>query len=326
LPRKNRLDIEAELRSTLEDMLEDRSQQTGRPADEALATELLQEYGAPRKVAATYQTHPYLIGPRMFPTYTLVLKIVFFAVTLGLTIATVISWIGSSMSSPQVVQSLIDFAAGLVSALVAAFGNVTLVFAILERTVPASEFEGKETWTPAELTREPEPDQIKPAELIFETIFIVAALVIFNAYPQIIGFNFPVDGGWVSIPVLSEAFFRVLPWINLVGALEIGLNVYLLRQQIWGTGTRIAKIALDAMNIVIAVMLLRGPSLLGLNAESFAGTPIGVETAETLIRIFTPMVPVILIIVIVVSTIEIVKGVLRLLRPGKVAYPFEKSS
>ena len=43
LPRKNRLDIETELRSTLEDMLEDRSQQTGRPADEALTEELLQE-------------------------------------------------------------------------------------------------------------------------------------------------------------------------------------------------------------------------------------------------------------------------------------------
>jgi hypothetical protein len=326
LPRKNRLDIEAELRSTLEDMLEDRSQQTGRPADEALASELLQEYGAPRKVAATYQTHPYLIGPRIFPTYTLVLKIVLFAVTLGLTIATLISVIGSNMSAPEAVQSLVDFAAGLVSALVAVFGNVTLVFAILERVLPASEFEGKETWTPAELTKEPEPDQVKPVELIFETIFIVAALVIFNGYPGIIGFNFMMDGEWVSIPALSDAFFRVLPWINLVGALEIGFNVYLLRTQIWGTGTRIIKILLEAASMAIAVALLRGPSLLELNAESFAGTPIGVETAETLIRVFTPMVPVILIIVIVVSAIEIVKGVLRLLRPGKVAYPFEKSS
>ena len=41
LPRKNRLDIETELRSTLEDMLEDRSQQTGRPADEALADRIV---------------------------------------------------------------------------------------------------------------------------------------------------------------------------------------------------------------------------------------------------------------------------------------------
>lgn len=326
LPRKNRLDIEAELRSTLEDMLEDRSQQTGRPADEALAEELLQEYGAPRKVAATYQTHPYLIGPRMFPTYTLVLKIVLFAVTLGLTIATGIALIGSNLTSPELLQKLVDFAAGLASALMAAFGNVTLVFAIIERFVPVSEFEDKETWTPAELSSEPEPDQIKAAELIFEIVFIAAALAIFNFYPQIIGFNFLVDGQWVSIPVLSEAFFRVLPWINLVGALEISLNLYLLSQQMWQTSTRIAKIVLDALNIGIAAMLLSGPSLLEINAETFAGTAISVETAELLIRIFTPMVPAILIIVIVVSTIEIVKNALRMLRPGKAAYPFEKGS
>ncbi len=41
LPRRNRADIEAELRSTLEDMLEDRSQQAHRPVDEAMVAELL---------------------------------------------------------------------------------------------------------------------------------------------------------------------------------------------------------------------------------------------------------------------------------------------
>jgi hypothetical protein len=314
LPRKNRLDIEGELRSTLEDMLEDRSQQAGRPADEALAAELLQEYGAPRKVAATYQTHPYLIGPRMFPTYMLVLKIVFFAVTLGLIIAAIVSLIGANMTTPELLQKLVDFSASLLGALVAAFGNVTLVFAILERTVPVAEFEGKETWTPNELTKEPESNQIKPVELIFEIVFIAAALVIFNAYPQVIGFNFPVDGEWVSIPILSDAFFRVLPWINIVGALEIGLNIYLLRQQIWQAGSRVAKMILEAFNIGIAVMLLRGPSLLELNTESFAGTPIGVETAETLSRIFTPIVPMILVIIIIVSGIELAKMAFRLLK------------
>ena len=134
LPRKNRLDIETELRSTLEDMLEDRSQGTGRPADEALAAELLQEYGAPRKVAATYQAHPYLIGPRMFPTYTLVLKITLFAVALGLTIATVVSVVGSNMTSPELLQELVDFVATLVSALVAAFAAL-IIFNFYPRIV-----------------------------------------------------------------------------------------------------------------------------------------------------------------------------------------------
>jgi hypothetical protein len=56
LPRKNRADIEAEIRSTLEDMLEERTQGEG-PADEAAIMNLLKEYGSPREVAATYKTH-----------------------------------------------------------------------------------------------------------------------------------------------------------------------------------------------------------------------------------------------------------------------------
>ncbi|MEW6402079.1 MAG: hypothetical protein AB1649_09780, partial [Chloroflexota bacterium] len=47
---KGRKDIENELRSTLEDMLEDRSQQAGHPRDGAMEIELLKEYGAPDKV------------------------------------------------------------------------------------------------------------------------------------------------------------------------------------------------------------------------------------------------------------------------------------
>jgi len=321
LPRKNRLDIETELRSTLEDMLEDRSQQAGRPADEALAAELLQEYGAPRKVAATYQTHPYLVGPRMFPMYTLVLKIVIFAVTLGLTIATVVSLIGSNTTSPELLKTLGEFAASLVSALIAAFGNVTLVFAILERFVPAAEFEGKEEWTPAELTKEPDPAHVSMSEMIASIVFTAAALIVFNFHPQIVGIWNIENGAWVQIASLSEAFFRYLPWINLSGILTIVLDIWLLRQGIWNTLSRWMHIGLEIVGIVIATALLRGPSLL-----NFFASAVDAEAGNILASIFGIMIPVILIIVIVVSTIEIVKDILRMLRPGRVAYPFEKGS
>lgn len=321
LPRKNRLDIETELRSTLEDMLEDRGQQTGRPADEALATELLQEYGAPRKVAATYQTHPYLIGPRMFPFYTFVLKIVLFAVTLGLTIATIVSLVGSSMSSPELLKALGEFALSLLSALLAAFGNVTLVFAIIERFVPAAEFEEKEKWTPAELTKEPDPGQVKTGEVIASIVFTAAALIIFNFYPQIIGIWNTENGTWTQIAGLSETFFRYLPWINLSGILTIALDIWLLRQGTWSVLTRWMHIGLQIVGIVIAAAMLRGPSLL-----TFYSSSLSAEIGSTLERVFGAMVPVVLMIVIVVSIVEIVKDALRLLRPRKVAYPFEKGS
>jgi len=319
LPRKNRLDIEAELRSTLEDMLEDRSQQTGRPADEALAEEILQEYGAPRKVAATYQSHPYLIGPRMFHTYTLVLRIVLFAVTLGLTIATVVSLINSNMSAAETLQSLVDFAASLVSALLAAFGNVTLVFAILERVMPVSEFEKEEKWTPAELSKEPDHDQVKGSERIFSIVFTIAALMIFNLYPQIIGIWIMENEQWVQVAGLSEAFFRFLPWINLSIILTIALDIWLLRQAIWTALTRWIHIGLQIFGIAIAAAMLNGPSLL-----TFHPGIVETEVVNTLKTVFSGMVPIILVIVVAANIIEIAKDVLRMLRPSRAAYPFEK--
>ena len=76
LPGKMRADIESEIRSTLEDMLEDRSKKTGRPVDETLQCEVLKEYGAPDKVAASYLPPRYLIGPRIYPLFELVFRIV----------------------------------------------------------------------------------------------------------------------------------------------------------------------------------------------------------------------------------------------------------
>ncbi len=321
LPRKNRLDIEAELRSTLEDMLEDRSQQTGRPADEALAEELLQEYGAPRKVAATYQTHPYLIGPRMFHLYTLVLRIVLFAVTLGLSVATIVSVVNTRMTSPELLSALGRFVASLVSALVAAFGNVTLVFAILERVMPEGAVEGAEKWTPAELTKEPDPSRVKIGDMVASIIFTVAALMIFNFYPQIVGIWNMESGTWVQIAGLSEAFFRYLPWINLSGILTIILDIWLLREGTWSALTRWLHIGLQIVAIGIATAMLRGPSLL-----TFFSTTIDSQTGIALTVLFGTMVPVILIIVIAVSAVEILKDILRMLRPSKLSYPFEKDA
>jgi hypothetical protein len=309
LPRKNRLDIEAELRSTLEDMLEDRSQQTGRPADEALVTELLQEYGAPKKVASTYQTHPYLIGPHMFPMYTLVLKIALFAVTLGLTIATIVSVVSSGLSSPELLKTLGEFAASLVGALINVFGNVTLVFAILERFVPATEFEELEKWTPDELTKEPDSSHVSMSEMIFSIVFTAAALIIFNFYPQIVGIWNIENGEWIQIAGLSEAFFRYLPWINLSGVLTIALDIWLLRQNSWKAATRWMYIGLQVVSIGIATAMLRGPSLLNLYPST-----LDADVGSILTKVFGIMIPVVLVIVIVVAIVEVVKQIWQLVK------------
>lgn len=271
---KGRKDIEIELRSTLEDMLEDRAQKANRAADEAMEIELLREYGSPERVAATYNPMPYLIGPRMFPFFTMVLKIVLavlavvLLVTLGIQIAA-----QSPMSGVEFLKAVGEGLLGIVSAAIAAFGNIVLVFAILERFAPASEFSVKEEdeWDPASLMKEPEPEEVKPWEPVFAIVVTFIAISIFNFNPQLIGFHFFSGEKWVVVPALTEAFFRWLPLINITWVAEIILNGMLFRSERWQPSTRLFSMAIKIMQIVIGYFLLTGPSLFAITPDSLAG-------------------------------------------------------
>jgi hypothetical protein len=311
LPPKGRADIQSELRSTLEDMLDDRSRKSGKPVDEAMTIAVLKEYGAPEKVAASYAGPRYLIGPKLFPIFSLVTQIVItvlFAVSLG---AFALSVAKGGASGEAFITALGQFFLQFFSGAISAFGNIVIVFAILERVIPAAEIEKQEKeWDPAQLAKEPDPDLVKPAELIFGILFTVAALVVINLYPDLIGFGFMTGGKWAFIPVLSEAFYRYLPAINILGFLRIAFSLWQIRQGTWNLGTRIADILIEIGGIALAVAMLAGPSLMTLTAESLTGTPLaGLNEALSIFRL-TPYI--VLGIVIIVSTIEVAGTAVRL--------------
>src|SRR5512147_471563 len=105
LPRRNRMDIEAEIRSTLEDMLEERKQAQG-PLEDAAVIELLREYGAPRKVAESYVGPRYLIGPRIYPFFERVTRIVFMVlIALGI-VGLVTGIVDSGPSGPEFAKTI----------------------------------------------------------------------------------------------------------------------------------------------------------------------------------------------------------------------------
>jgi len=328
LPAKTREDIEKELKSTLEDMLEDRAQKLGRPADEAMELELLKEYGAPDKVADTYHSTQYLIGPRMYPMFLFVLKIVFTVLSSLAVVGLVVALGKVGFSGREFAQTLMQTIGGYIGGAITAFGNIVIVFAILERVLPDSEIQGLKTseeWDPATLLKEQEPNMVKRGELIAEIIFTFAAVVLLNFYPQIIGISFPVDGEWFSVPMFSDAFFRFLPWINLTLLAEIILDIYLIRKNNWSPITRMAKVIVEAASLAITIAIFLTPGIIGFTAESFAGSPLSAETAQTLTTVFHAMFPVILIIIMIIQGIEVAKAVFRLLkhRPSSL-YPVMK--
>ena len=320
---KGRKDIEKELRSTLEDMLEDRAQKAGRVSDEAMEIELLKEYGEPGKIAATYNPQPYLIGPRIFPMFIMVLKIVIAAVALAMTIVT---GIGISTVSPMSVPNLANIIGeglvGFVSAIIAAFGNIVLVFALIERFAPASDFNMNERkeWDPASLKKEPEPDEVKIWEPILAIVFTFIALSIFNYNPQLIGMYTISGDKWSSVPVLAEAFFRWLPWINTGWIAEIILNGMLLRTGRWNMPTRIFSIGIKIFQIVIGYFLLTGPSILAVTPQSLVASGIfDAEAAQTLGTMAQAGVRGLIGLIIFITIIDVIKVVYKLITQGSSA-------
>lgn len=314
LPARLSADIQSELRSTLEDMLEDRARAAGRPADESLEKALLQEYGAPDKVAATYLPTRYLIGPRIYPTYELVLKIVL-AVVVGASLLSFgLGMARGASSGPEFMRALGSFALTLLGGLISAFGNLTLVFAILERVLPASEWEEKgQEWDPAELAKAPDANRVKASEMIFAILFTVAGLAIFNLYPDIIGFGFASNGEWVFVPALSAAFFTYLPWINLLGVAQILFSLWMLRQREWNLSARLAHIAIEVAGIGLAGAMLRGPALVDLSPEKLAGTPLA-GSALTLTPLLNAVPTIVLTILIIVQVFEVGQPVYQLVK------------
>ncbi|MDW5265685.1 MULTISPECIES: hypothetical protein [Acidobacteriaceae] len=74
LPARTRLDTLAELRENLLAQIEAREEELGRPLTQAEVASVLEAHGRPVLVAAQYQSQQYLIGPGLFPIYSLTMK------------------------------------------------------------------------------------------------------------------------------------------------------------------------------------------------------------------------------------------------------------
>ena len=315
LPRKNRADIEAEIRSTLEDMLEERRQ--GKTQDEdALVLSLLKEYGAPKQVAATYKPAQYLISPRMYPIFEMVtgiVLVVLFAVSL---FGFGIGMVKTGFTGAEFLTEIGKWLGGLFTGLTAALGNIVLVFAIIERTRAADEFEKEfKDWDPAELTREPDPAQTSIAEFIAAIIFTALGLVVLNLYPNLIAISFFNDNHvWTSIPIFTKVFFGFLIWINLQSVLQIVFNGFMLSQREWKPATRLMGLAVDVLGAVLAVSILKTPGIFAITSASLAEMNIPGEAADILARMFNFIPTIILAIVVLATIVKVIQTLIQIVK------------
>jgi hypothetical protein len=270
LPRKNRADIEAEIRSLIEDTLVDRSKAAKRPVDEAMTVEVLKEFGPPEKMAASYRSKDYLVGPRFYRTFLLVARIVIpvmavfnLAVLMLGTIQSGFTWAGFGLDLLKAFGNFFNMSfMGL--------GWAVIVMAILDRTVPETSKE--EEFDPRKLQKAEEPEkEFKPWELIVDLIFTIIVIVLFNVYPDKVGLYYVASLGDTPVhflPVLTAEFFRYMPFFNVLWGLKVALDVYLLSQRTWTGGTRWAQIALSVLTMGVLFSLLVGAPVLEVTSQA----------------------------------------------------------
>jgi hypothetical protein len=252
LPAKLRKDTVTEIRSLIQDALDDRSKTEERAPDDEMVAGVLKQFGSPEKIVAPYLPEKYLIGPHLFPTFILVLQI---ALPIIAALALVGFWVGYNLPAPisgvELITNLVKSVGNALSAVVQAFGNIVFIFAILQWVLPEFKPRTKE-WDPHSLKAISYPDKVKRGELITEIFFSLVGLIIFNIYLDRVGIYNNLNGQWSFIPILTSAFNNYIPWLDLFWVLTILLDVILLRKGSWEAGTRLFSILMSVFSIAIA--------------------------------------------------------------------------
>ena len=312
LPAKMRQDTVTEIRSLIQDALDDRSKTEGREPDNEMMVEVLKQFGPPDKIVAPYLPERYLIGPRLFPTFLTVLKI---ALPIIAVLSLVVFWVGvnqaSQITGQELITHLIESLGNALSTVVQAFGNIVFIFAILQWVIPEFRSAAREKeWDPRSLKAISQPDKVKRGELITEIFFTLLGLIIFNFYLDRVGIYNNVNGVWSFTPVLTSAFNAYIPWLSLFWILTILLDSLLLRRGLWEVGTRVFAILLSAFNIAIAASFMTHIQYL----YTFKGA-LGQLGAEGIVQsILNQVLVVVFIIVIITSAVKIVQMVWRMFK------------
>lgn len=317
LPKKQRTDVETELRSLLLDMVEDRAQTKIDKADEEIIVNVLRDFGSPSQVADSYQPQKnYLIGPELFPIFKLV-------VTVVVTVLSALALVGISVSAvnsgeflttflKQLTGGFFDYLQGIISV----FANIVIVFAIIERIVPAADLaremedeEGK--WDPRSLPTPDNDTDVSRFGAIVGIVFGVIALTWFNVYPNQFGIFYFNEEQVSFLSILAPNFFEtLLPWVNLSIIVGIGVDIFKLWRGKRTRLVRLLEIGKEMLSAFILYLFINNPPVFAISTElgGHDGFVALAELLNSMARIGFPILLMLTFIDIVKKGVDLMKA------------------
>jgi len=250
---KERADIEAELRSQIQDQLEDRYGSTPTPAEVAA---VLKQLGDPRTMAASYSSEQYLVGPDLYPFMMTVLR---FGLPLVPAVVVIANIVGAALSPEGAdwVSLLIGSIFTAFQAALIFFAVVVAFFAILQRSGEEVRETAQPEFNPADLPAVDDPSAVDRLEsgigIALVVLFGVAILYFLQVGGLTLRFNLSDPGDVLPVPTAWLVVLLVATFSNLF------LNLWALMRRRWTVGTWLLQTVLDLIGAVGVYFVLLMP-------------------------------------------------------------------
>lgn len=264
---QERAEIEAELRSQIQDELEDRYGSA--PAQAEIAA-VLKQLGDPRKMAVSYSGEQYLVGPDLYPFMMTVLRL---GLPLVPAVVVIANLVGAALSpeGSDWVGLLIGSALTAAQAALIFFAAVVIIFAILQHSGEALEASSKREFNPLELPPVNDPGAVDRAEsgfgIAIGILFGIAMLYFLQVGGLTLRFNLSDPGEVLPVPAVWLAALLV----TTLGI--VALNLWALIRRRWTLAMWLAQAALELVGAVGLYFILFAPvaERLAESAPDFAG-------------------------------------------------------
>ena len=252
-----------EVEKAMRRIIAERLQERGDPSEET-EREVLRGLGSPRLLAEKQlKEPPHLIGPELYGTYMLIVKIVMTVAVIGTLIGNTVDFI---VNGETILRYIAQSFAAAIGVAIGAFGWVTLVFAIMERTAKQKILtEIQEDWSLADLPEKEVPQKpFNKVGVIIGIIFTVLFIILVNQYSQLLGFYYTLDGSIQEmIPVLNQEVFRsYLPYINAMLVLQLLFSASKLVFRKWTYPVATANLILNVLSFVLLWFILQDTAIL----------------------------------------------------------------
>lgn len=256
LPRNARTDIERELRSLVQDALDEQQTSRGEEIMPQTVAIVLRSFGAPTEIAARYRRSEVLIGAVLFPIYRTVLLIIL-AVIGGIHLVGLLFFLIQT-GAASVAENLLTLAGSFWEVALLNAGIVTLIFAIIERAggdwvdsiARSSQKPG--AWDPYQLPPVKDPDRIQRGELMAGIVVSLFFIVGFNFFFDSIGIIDLSGESQRIIGLLAPELRQQVVWLTASWALDSLLKLVVLVQGRWNRVTR----WLEAGTVVFSLYVL----------------------------------------------------------------------